>query len=72
MQAQLAAGGIETLIHYPFLLHQQPLFQRREQPALPAAERVAGGILSLPFYPQLCPEEARKVVEVILEAAPRP
>lgn len=66
LRSHLAARGIETIIHYPFLLHQQPLFRRDGQPRLPVAERVAERILSLPLYPQLGAEEAREVVEAIL------
>ena len=53
LRADLAARGIETAIHYPFLLHEQPLFRRDEQHALPVAEEVVSGLLSLPLYPQL-------------------
>ncbi len=63
----LLSCGIETLIHYPFLLHQQPLFRRAEQPALPVAEAVGGEILSLPLYAQTLPEEIREIAETILE-----
>ena len=66
LRSHLAAHGIETLIHYPFLLHQQPLFQRPEQGALPVAEDVAGKIISLPLHPYLTEEEAREVADKIL------
>ena len=67
LRAHLAARGVETLIHYPSPLHLQPLFRRRVRPALPAAERLAGEVLSLPLYPQLREEELRVVAEAILE-----
>lgn len=67
LREYLLARGIETLIHYPFLLHQQPLFRRAEQPALPVAEMVGGEILSLPLYSHIAPEEIRKIAETILE-----
>jgi len=67
LRAHLATRGIETLIHYPFLLHQQPLFRRSEQKALPVAESVAARILSLPLYPQLYEHEIRAVVDALLE-----
>lgn len=71
LRAHLAAQGIETLIHYPFLLHQQRLFQRPEQPALPVAERIAPRLLSLPLYPQLLPAEADAVIHALQEYAAR-
>ncbi|MDT5270430.1 MAG: hypothetical protein QOH49_2616 [Acidobacteriota bacterium] len=67
LRAHLAARGVETLIHYPAPLHLQPLFKRRTQPALPAAERLTHEILSLPLYPQLRDEELRAVADAILE-----
>jgi dTDP-4-amino-4,6-dideoxygalactose transaminase len=68
LRASLAAGGIETLIHYPFLLHEQPLFRRPEQQALPVAESVARRIFSLPLYPQLRDDEAQTVIEALMLA----
>ncbi|MGH7331963.1 MAG: DegT/DnrJ/EryC1/StrS family aminotransferase, partial [Candidatus Rokuibacteriota bacterium] len=67
LRAHLAARGIETLIHYPYLLHQQPLFGGGPSHALPVAERVASRLLSLPLYPQLETHEAQAVIEAVLE-----
>ncbi|HYN24019.1 MAG TPA: DegT/DnrJ/EryC1/StrS family aminotransferase [Pyrinomonadaceae bacterium] len=66
LRSHLAAHGIEALIYYPFLLHQQPLFRRPKQGALPVAEDVAGKILSLPLHPHLTEEETREVADKIL------
>jgi len=65
LRRHLAARGIETFIHYPYSLHQQLLFRRAGQPALPVAEELALNILSLPLYPQLSDEECRLVAEAI-------
>jgi dTDP-3-amino-3,4,6-trideoxy-alpha-D-glucose transaminase len=67
LSAHLASRGVETLIHYPQLLHTQPLFRRRGQRPLPVAERALGEIISLPLYPQLLDEELRAVCDAILE-----
>jgi dTDP-4-amino-4,6-dideoxygalactose transaminase len=68
LRAFLAEREIETMIHYPYLLHQQTLFRRHQaQPALPVAEQVQSNIISLPLYPQLCEEEAVEVANAILE-----
>jgi dTDP-4-amino-4,6-dideoxygalactose transaminase len=67
LRAHLAARGVETLIHYPYALHLQTLFRRRVRPALPAAERLAGEVLSLPLYPQLREDELRVVADAVLE-----
>jgi dTDP-4-amino-4,6-dideoxygalactose transaminase len=67
LRAHLTQHGIETMIHYPYLLHQQPLFRRSEQRALPVAEHVAEKILSLPLYPQLSAEEVGAVCDALIE-----
>ncbi|MFN2578804.1 MAG: DegT/DnrJ/EryC1/StrS family aminotransferase [Pyrinomonadaceae bacterium] len=65
LRKHLAQAGIETLIHYPFLLHQQALFL---QPvSLPAAERAVKRILSLPLYPALHSHEIRRVIDAVTE-----
>jgi dTDP-4-amino-4,6-dideoxygalactose transaminase len=65
LRAELHASGIETLIHYPYLLHQQPLFRRAEQAALPVAEQIVSEIFSLPLYPQLADEEVNRVIALL-------
>ncbi len=68
LRAQLQARGVETLVHYPYLLHQQPLFQRAKQLALPVAEQVGTEIFSLPLHPYLSPEEAHGVIAALQHA----
>jgi dTDP-4-amino-4,6-dideoxygalactose transaminase len=67
LRAHLAGRGIETMIHYPFLLHQQPLFRRREQRPLAVAESLVERILSLPLYPQLKADELVAVSRAVCE-----
>jgi len=63
--------GIGTLIHFPVPLHLQPAFASLggRPGALPVAERAAGEILSLPLYPELSDEAARRVVSAVRTAA---
>lgn len=63
----LAARGIETLIHYPYLLHEQKIFRSGGQKSLPVAEKIVKEILSLPLYPQMKNEEIEIVCEAIAE-----
>lgn len=65
LRTQLQTCGIETVLHYPYLLHQQPLFQRAEQPALPIAEQVVKEIFSLPLNPQFSDEEIGFVIAAL-------
>jgi dTDP-4-amino-4,6-dideoxygalactose transaminase len=65
LRAHLQARGIETGVHYPTPLHQQPAWKayycRTE--SLPKAERAAQEILSLPVFPDLLTEEIEAVIE---------
>jgi dTDP-4-amino-4,6-dideoxygalactose transaminase len=65
LMKHLTANGIQTMIHYPYLLHQQPLFRCDSQRALPVAERLVNRIISLPLYPQLTFDELRSVARAV-------
>lgn len=67
LRAHLNSRGIETMIHYPYLLHQQNLFRQSGECSFPVAECVAGRIISLPLYPQLSESEVHTVADAILE-----
>jgi dTDP-4-amino-4,6-dideoxygalactose transaminase len=67
----LRQRGVATLIHYPIPLHLQPAFSflggRRGD--LKVAEQATDEIVSLPLYPELEDETARRVVEAVRAAA---
>jgi dTDP-4-amino-4,6-dideoxygalactose transaminase len=67
LREHLAGKGIETMIHYPFLLHQQPLFRSKDQRNLPVAEEVGSRLFSLPLYPQMTTDEVLEVAGAVLE-----
>jgi dTDP-3-amino-3,4,6-trideoxy-alpha-D-glucose transaminase len=67
LQSYLMTRGIETMTHYSYLLHQQPLFRRQAQQPLPNAERVASRVLSLPLFPQLRRAEVLSVTDAIFD-----
>jgi len=51
LKSYLSENNIETLIHYPVPIHQQPAFARMSsQPVLKYTELVSDQILSLPIY----------------------
>jgi dTDP-4-amino-4,6-dideoxygalactose transaminase len=66
LRAFLDSHGIGTMIDYPFLNHEQPLLTyQRKHPQLPAAEKSAGRILTLPLYPQLREDEQKAVIDAV-------
>jgi dTDP-4-amino-4,6-dideoxygalactose transaminase len=65
LQAHLKAQGIETLIHYPFPIPEQPAFADLEAPRCAGAAAICGEILSLPMFPQLTGEGIGRVASAI-------
>ncbi len=53
LQRYLANCGIQTLIHYPYAIHQQPVFTAKYRVHLPIAEQLQATVLSLPLYSTL-------------------
>jgi len=70
LREKLAALGIASAIYYPLPVHRQPAFNassaRRE---LPASDRAAREVLSLPVYPQLTEAQVRYVCEAVRASA---
>jgi len=66
LKAHLEKNGVETLIHYPTPIHQQPCY-RQEYPdlILEKTDTYQKEILSLPCYPFLEPEEQDEVIAKI-------
>jgi dTDP-3-amino-3,4,6-trideoxy-alpha-D-glucose transaminase len=71
MQAHLAAHGIETLIHYPVPLPQQPALAAFDPADCPVAAQLCGGILSLPLHPALRDDEVDEIAAAVHAFQPR-
>ncbi len=71
LQAFLRQRGIGTGIHYPVPVHLQPAYRGRlgEAGSFPAAERVAGQILSLPMFPELNHAQCDQVIAAVQQFA---
>ncbi len=71
VQAELAAAGIETGVHYPLPLHLQPAFAhlggRKGQ--FPVTERAAVQVLSLPICGEITADKLAYVCERLLAVA---
>lgn len=63
----LMSKGIDTMIHYPYLVHTIPAFSTRLQSRMqyPNAERLVQGIVSLPFHQYLTERDIDYIVENI-------
>ena len=68
LRAWLEAKGMATGLHYPLPLHLQECYQHLGYApgSFPAAERSAAEVLSLPIYPGLEAEQARRVAQEVL------
>ena len=73
VREDLAARGVETLVHYPVPPFAQPALAEFARPpgAFPIAERLADEVLSLPVGPHLGEDGARQVVEALGAALSR-
>jgi dTDP-4-amino-4,6-dideoxygalactose transaminase len=68
LQVGLRERGVGTDIHYPLPAHRQPIYEGlAPSGGLPATERLAQEVLSLPIYPELTNTEVRAVAAAIRE-----
>lgn len=60
--------GIGTLVHYPVPIHLQPAYASRQLSATPlhVTEKIARQVLSLPMFPELSDDSARRVADGVL------
>jgi dTDP-3-amino-3,4,6-trideoxy-alpha-D-glucose transaminase len=65
LAAHLRAVGVETLIHYPVPLHEQPAFAGLAPALCPNASQVAREVLSLPLHPRLQEADVARVAEAV-------
>ncbi len=73
VQQALKAEGIETGIHYPIPLHEQPAYSRmgHRPQDFPISHALGPRILSLPMFPELTADQIRHVVESLRLAVGR-
>ena len=61
LQAHLTAAGVETFVHYPVPLHQQPALAEYAPAPCPEAAQAASELLSLPLHPRLADADATRI-----------
>jgi dTDP-4-amino-4,6-dideoxygalactose transaminase len=68
VRAALARHDIASGVHYPVPLHRQPALAGTAEGAFPAADDLAGSVLSLPMFPELSEAQIRQVASVVSKA----
>lgn len=68
LQEILRAKGVETLIHYPIALADQPAWRSSGFSATPVSSSLAATVLSLPLDPGMCDAEVAEVIECVKSA----
>jgi dTDP-4-amino-4,6-dideoxygalactose transaminase len=62
----LAGRDIQTSVHYPCAIHQQPAYLSPfDRPSVPISERLQHEVLSLPISPAMKSEEVDYVIETV-------
>ncbi len=70
LMQRLSDAGVQTGLHYPSCVHQQPAYMHLNYHTgmFPIAERLAARCLSLPMYPELTGPQLEQVCEAITAA----
>jgi UDP-2-acetamido-2-deoxy-ribo-hexuluronate aminotransferase len=73
LQDALQKRGIPTAVHYPFGLHEQPIFKDLypEDKSYPKTEYAARRVMSLPMHPYLSAADQEKICTVLVEEMAR-
>jgi len=66
LQNHLKEQGVGTAVHYPYPIHQQPLYQSLGyRDVLPQAEAASREVLSLPIHQALSPSDLGRIVAAV-------
>jgi perosamine synthetase len=67
VRARLEQAGVSSAVYYPVPVHQQPAYQRHENPPCPCAEAAALDMLSIPVHPAVSDAEREVVARAVNE-----
>jgi UDP-2-acetamido-2-deoxy-ribo-hexuluronate aminotransferase len=69
LQDALQQQGIPTAVHYPFGLHEQPIFKELygETRSFPKTESAARRVMSLPMHPYLTKADQERICQVLAQ-----
>jgi len=63
----LELEGVGYGVHYPILIHKQPLMREYNDQSFPRAEEASKRVVSIPVHPGLTDEERKQVVRAVNE-----
>jgi len=68
--ATMQHHAVQTLMHYPIAVHQQPAMATYNAAAqsYPMAEKLAAEVVSLPLYPEMTDEEVTTVIHAVISS----
>lgn len=71
VKAALSAAHIDSAVHYPRLIVDQPplSFLDEQARALPVARELGSQMLSLPCFPELAEDDVHRIIDVVLSSA---
>ena len=69
LRSHLDALGVGSAVYYPTPVHAQPAYASWARGVMPAAERAATEVLSLPVHPWLTDEEIERVADALATVA---
>jgi dTDP-4-amino-4,6-dideoxygalactose transaminase len=65
LRAHLEAHGVSTAVHYPFPIHRTEAYGPLPEGSLPAAERLAREICTLPLFPTMTDDDVARVIGAV-------
>jgi dTDP-3-amino-3,4,6-trideoxy-alpha-D-glucose transaminase len=65
LREHLGNSGIDTVVHYPTPLPEQPAFKSNTAVMCPVAEDICQEIVSLPLHPQLNDDAVDRIIETV-------
>jgi len=65
LREHLASHGVGNAVHYPFAIHRTDAYGPQPEGSLPAAERLAQEICTLPLFPTMTDDEVERVIAAV-------
>ena len=65
LREHLSNSGIDTVVHYPTPLPEQPAFKSKTAVICPIAEYICREIVSLPLHPTLTDDSIDRIIEAV-------